>query len=121
MQRRGTKQSPAANTAERAFMAYTKDSDCICCGNPGPSIVDHIYGSSKKLYNGPERVLVGHWAAIPLCVTCDNVKTRGSRRAFEDEFWSQVVMWRSHIENYGHERIPANVISAMVMEHAEYG
>ena len=117
MQSKPTKQTPAPSAAERRFMAYTKDSDCICCGNPGPSIVDHIWGKSKKLYNGPERVHVGHWAVIPLCVPCDNVKTRGSRRAFEDQFYSQVTMWFLHaIRNYGKENIPESVRQAMIAE-----
>ena len=119
MQSKATRQTPAPNAAERRFLAYTKDSDCICCGNPGPSIVDHIWGKSKKLYNGPERVHVGHWAVIPLCVPCDNVKTRGSRRAFENEFKPQVLMWRDHMESYGHEFVPANVIAAIFQDYCE--
>ena len=111
MQSKSTRQTPAPNAAEKRFLAYTKESDCICCGIEGPSIVDHIWGKSKKLYiNNVVRVHVGHWAVVPLCVACDNVKTRGSRASFYDDFGCQVDMWRKHIEG---RNVPALVINAM--------
>lgn len=93
MQRKATKQSRGPNTAEKELTAIVKQLPCICCKAPGPSIVDHIYGSSKKLYRGLERVHVGHVAILPLCYSCDSIKTQGSRRRFEDHFGSQEELW----------------------------
>lgn len=113
MQKKATKQSPAANAKERTFMATVKELPCCCCGNDGPSIVDHIYGSSKKLYNGPERVHVGHYAVIPLCIHCDNVKTQGSRRVFENEFGRPEHFWIIMIGDYDLD-VPENVYEAIL-------
>jgi len=116
MQSRATKQTPAPNAAEKRFQAYTKESDCICCGNLGPSIADHIWGKSKKLYiDNIQRVHVGHWAMIPLCEYCDPVKTQGSRREFFEDFGCQVGMWREHSASYAYSggEVPTLVINAM--------
>jgi hypothetical protein len=118
MQRRATKQSRGANAREREFIATVKQLPCICCDTPGPSIYDHIYGSAKKLYNGLERVHVGHYAGIPLCLHCDSIKTRGSRRAFEDQFGQQVALWLRLIEIHNLE-VPENVIAAIQGELSE--
>lgn len=117
MQRKPTPQSRGPNAKERWFHGIVKEMDCIACGKPGPSIVDHIYGSSKKLYNGPERVMVGHWAVIPLCYICDAVKTQGSRKAFEKAFGQQEELWlRMLRENDLQNAVPHNVKSAIVGE-----
>lgn len=93
MQRAATKQSRAANKLERDFMAWVKQQPCCVCNRPGPSIVDHIFGSSKKSYAGLERVHIGHIAILSLCEYCDSVKTRGSRREFESRFGRQLDHW----------------------------
>lgn len=100
MQRKATKQSRGPNAFEKRFMGAVKDLPCIVCGHPGPSIVDHIYGSSKKLYNDLERVHVGHLAVLPLCYSCDHIKTHGSRRAFENRFGQQEGLWFKMLEKY---------------------
>lgn len=115
MQRKNTKQSPGANNKERQFHSIIKELPCVVCGADGPSICDHIYGSSKKLYNGPERVHVGHYAVIPLCVRCDNVKTQGSRRVFENEFGQPEHFWIIMIGDYGLD-VPENVYEAILGE-----
>lgn len=115
MQRRATKQSRGANAAERRFIAAVKEMSCICCGRPGPSIVDHIWGSSKKLYNGLERVHVGHYGVLPLCTQCDSVKTRGSRKAFENKHGRQADLWVQMVERSGLE-VPAGVMAAIYEE-----
>jgi hypothetical protein len=93
MQRKATRQTRGPNAAEKRFHAYTKESDCICCGNPGPSIVHHCEGSCMK----HNKVLIGHWFVVPLCLTCDDVITQGSRKAFRDRFGAQSQLWRFHV------------------------
>lgn len=99
MQRKPTRQSRGANADEKRFMAYTKESSCIACGNPGPSIVDHCMGSSFKIKHNLQTVLVGHWLIIPLCLDCDSITTRGSRRAFREEFGPQSTLWMRHCDS----------------------
>lgn len=99
MQHRATRQSRSANAEEKRFHAYTKEADCICCGMPGPSIVDHCVGSSFKIKHGLVSVLVGHWFCIPLCIECDSVTTKGSKRAFREAFGSQAELWLKHVDN----------------------
>jgi len=108
MQRKATKQSRAANADEKKFHEYTANCVCIVCGDDGGVIVDHIHGATKKTHVGPERVHIGHWAVIPLCVNCDRVKTMGSRRAFESQCGSQKALWALHASGY-HGDIPDNV------------
>lgn len=115
MRRKGTAQSPAANAKERDFIGTVKMLPCICCDQPGPSIADHIYGSAKKLYADEyrlERVHVGHYAILPLCEHCDSVKTRGNRRAFEDQFGKPETLWLRMLEKHG-LKVPSNVVRAM--------
>ncbi len=95
MQRKATKNTRAANADEKRFHAITKNSDCIVCGNPSPSIVNHCWGATFKHL----KVLVGHWFVIPLCLECDNVITHGSRRGFSERFGTQSSLWGSHIKN----------------------
>jgi len=76
MQRKATKNTRAANAEEKAFQAWIKEQDCCGCGRSGPSIGDHCEGSTFK----NNKVLVGHWFVIPLCVICDKVKTFGNHR-----------------------------------------
>ena len=113
MRRKATKQSPAANAEEVRFQNWAKHEPCACCGAESGSILDHWQGSSKKLYSGPERVMVGHWLVLPLCVQCDEIKTRGSLRAFNDKFGDWLVMW---VEFVSYRDIPKNVLSAVDQE-----
>jgi len=118
MRRKSTKQSPAASANERKFIGLVKELPCVACGTDGPSIYDHIYGSSKKLYNGLERVYVGHYAGIPLCLACDSVKTRGSRRAFINQFGEPEYLWLKMIEDECLP-VPQNVKAAIQEELSE--
>ena len=97
MMRRATKRSTrAANAEEKRFMAWVKQQPCIQCQRPGPSIADHLYGSAF-IHN---KVLIGHWAIIPLCIECDAVKTRGNHRYYQEMFgetqadsWVRLVLY----------------------------
>lgn len=93
MQRKPTRQTRGPNSKEVSFHVYTKESDCITCGNPGPSIVHHCEGATFK----HNKVLCGHWFVIPLCLICDDVITQGSRRAFRERFGAQSELWRIHV------------------------
>jgi hypothetical protein len=111
MQRKPTKNTRGPSSSERDFQAWTKEQDCICCGN-SPVIVDHVEGSTKKAYVGVERVLVGHWYVLPLCIECDTVKTSGSRKVFRERFGSPAELWAKHASNYLKE-IPAIIKEAI--------
>lgn len=115
MQRKATKQSRTANKAEKAFISWTKGCTCICC-NLGPVEVHHIYGSSAKRRHGLERVMVGHWAVIPLCEDCHRMVGE-SKRKFIVMYGEQEYLWLCHRDNYP-ETIPENVIGAIVSECA---
>lgn len=108
MQSKVTKNTRAPNAEEKRFHAITKESDCICCGNPGPSIVEHCMGKSFR----HNKELIGHWFVIPLCVECDNVTTKGSRRAFRNKFGPQSKLWFKHLMNTGHQP-PISVVGAI--------
>ena len=101
MQRRATKNTRMGNSEEKRFHAFTKESDCIVCGNPAPSIVHHCMGSTYK----HNKQLIGHWFVIPLCQMCDDVVTHGSRRKFKDEFDLQGDYWQKHHANYAFQNI----------------
>lgn len=96
MQRKRSPNTRHANANEKRFHAYTKESDCINCGRAGPSIVDHVAGATYK----HNKVLIGHWFVIPLCVECDEVKTKGSNKVFVEKFGSSMAeFWLNHVIN----------------------
>lgn len=115
MRRKATKQSRAANASEKRYHQWAKMEPCACCGSFSGSILDHWVGSSKKLYNGLERVMVGHWLLLPLCQQCDDVKTRGSLRAFNDTFGNWLQLWLDFIPG-SPEKPPENVVAAVKQE-----
>lgn len=82
MQRKHTKNTRGPNAKEKRFMAWVKEQPCCICGSPGPSICDHMYGSTKK----HNKVLIGMWALLPYCYMCDFVKTHYSRKAHNKKF-----------------------------------
>jgi hypothetical protein len=115
MQRKATKTTRGPNAEEQRFQAFCKESDCSVCGNPGPSIVHHCEGSTFK----HNKVLVGHWFTIPLCETCDDVITKGSRRAFREKFGPQSHIWNGVMVDYQCEKenfliIPLEVHQAIM-------
>ena len=111
LRRKSTKNTRGPNASERKFQEFTKHSNCIVCGN-SPCIVDHIFGSTKKVYVGLERILIGHFAVLPLCQQCDDIKTKGNRRAFKEQCGNPALLWMQHISNYSGE-IPENVIEGI--------
>lgn len=86
MQRKATRQSRGASSRDRDFIGWVKEQPCICCGNPSPSIADHLFGSAAKKLIEFERIQCGLYAVIPLCQECDSVKTQGSRKALIKHF-----------------------------------
>lgn len=87
-----SKQSRGRNKAEKEFHSWLSGQPCIVCGNE-PVIIDHIFGSSKKVYVGIVRVPIGHWACLPLCPVCDSVKTQNSRRVFKEKCGCPIEHW----------------------------
>ena len=109
MQRKATKNTRGPNAQEKRFHAFCKGSDCIVCGNPGPSIVHHCEGATFK----HNKTLVGHWFVIPLCVTCDDVITHGSRTKFRRKFGMQSKFWYDQHQKFN-EVAPVEVYDAIL-------
>ena len=99
MQRKATKNTRAANAQEKKFHSWIKNQPCCVCSNPAPSIMHHCEGATFK----HNKVLVGHWFCIPLCQTCDDVVTHGSRKAFREKFGPQSELWRRVANSYEKE------------------
>ena len=110
MQRKPTKSTRGPNAEEKRFAAYTKESDCIACGAEGPSIVDHVAGATYK----HNKVLIGHWFLIPLCVTCDTIKTQGSGKALVKEVNESLSsLWINHSSLYS-PLPPVDIITSIL-------
>ena len=117
MQRKATKQSPAANANEKAYISWIKERGiCAACGNDGGVIAHHCMGSTFKVHVELERVQIGNWFIIGLCQCCDNIVTRQSRKAFTESFGSQSSLWLKQAEQYPVE-IPLKIIQGI----AQYG
>ena len=116
MQRKSTKQSPGANTAERRFIAYTKARACICCKAVDVQ-VDHLYGSSNKKRVGFSKMQNGHFAIIPLCVICHDIKTRAPND-FISQHGEFPLVWLEHAMSYGLDKIPLSIVISM-LNHLE--
>lgn len=116
MQRRATAQSRGANAMERAHMSWLKERQiCAACGAHGYVINHHMYGSAAKKKVGPATVLIGHAAVLGLCMACDNIVTRGSRRAFTDAFGPQNKLWyQQYLQSPDHIVFPDCVIDGIL-------
>ena len=109
MQRKATKTTRGPNAKEKAFMAWVKQQPCCICGTPGPSIADHMYGATQR----HNKVLIGMWALLPYCQTCDAVKTGGSHRAHLASYGrTQAELWAVHVQ-LSPIQPPADVIAAI--------
>lgn len=94
MMRKATKQSRGANSTERAYMTWIKQRGiCAACDSHAPVINHHMYGATAKAKVDLITVIIGHSAVIGLCLACDNIVTRGSRRKFVDQFGPQNALW----------------------------
>lgn len=113
MQRPATKKSTrAANAQEKKFMKWVKEQPCAICNRQPPSIVDHMYGSAF-IHN---KVLIGHYALLPLCEIHDAVKTQGSHNAYLNEFGeTQAETWVEQLNYVPIELMPSlDVINAVM-------
>jgi len=78
-----------ASGDEKRFHRWLKEHDCVWCGNPGPSIVDHCKGATFS----HNKVHIGHWFCLPQCVECDTEKTiHGKRLVNESQAWHKVAI-----------------------------
>lgn len=103
MMRKTTKQSRGANKQEKEFMCWIKERGlCAACWNNGGVIVHHCGGSAYKVKVDGVTTLIGHAFVLGLCEVCDSVVTRGSRRAFEDAFGKQSLLWETQ---YAHSPV----------------
>lgn len=111
MQRKGTKQSPAASAKEKAFIVWTKNRACAYCGNLGPSRYDHCAGSSAKI-NLIGTVHIGHYFGLAECECCAGM----THHEKYDAFGPHHQLWLREIEDYPGE-IPSEIIEGIT----EYG
>jgi hypothetical protein len=97
MQRKPTRQSRGADSAERRHIKWIKER-CICaaCGCNALVVAHHCEGACFKI----NKVQLGHIFVVGLCITCDNIVTRGSRKALREAFGPQSEMWRRQLEQY---------------------
>lgn len=111
MQRKKSSNTRTANSAEKRFMAWVKIQSCVICFLPGPSIVEHMYGSTFK----NNKILIGMWALLPYCPEHDAVKTNGSHANHLKVFgFTQASLWLRFIERYPmRPEIPDDVILAI--------
>lgn len=110
MQRKATKKTRGANSAEKEFQRWLKNLPCVACGRPGPSICDHMYGSTFR----HNKILIGHWACLPYCQKCDSVKTIKGRRAHNVTFGiTQAGLFKLWHNFYGYP-IPEEVVNAII-------
>ncbi len=91
MQRKATKNTRGPNTAEKLFQGWLKEQGCSWCSQEGPCIVDHARGATFK----HNKVLVGHWFCLPVCLVCDTEKTTHGKRQGNES-----IKWLEIIENY---------------------
>jgi len=112
MQRKATRQTRAANALEKAHMAWIKERNtCAACGNSGV-INHHCEGAAFKVKVDGVTVLLGHAFVIGLCQCCDNIVTRGSRKAFRDAFGLQSALWAKQYEQ-SPVRFPNDVVEGI--------
>lgn len=94
MRRPITNQSRGANSAEKAHMAWIKERGiCAACQCNSGVIIHHCEGSAFKVKVGLITVIIGHAFVLGLCQSCDNIVTRGSRKAFRLAFGLQSNLW----------------------------
>lgn len=116
MQRKPTKTTRGPNAEEKRFQAWLKEQPCCVTGKPGPSIVHHCEGATFK----HNKVLIGHWFCIPLSQEVDDLITKGSRRAFREEYgpqsewWFQVSNEYARSLGYASQIIPFEVCHAIM-------
>jgi len=97
MMRPDTRQSRGRDSAEKRYHHWIKDRGvCACCGNDFGVYLHHMYGSAFKF----KKLMLGHLAVLGLCQMCDDVVTRGSRKAFTDRFGPQCVIWLKQLSEY---------------------
>lgn len=99
MQRKSTKQSPAATADDKKFIVWTKEQDCAYCGNAGPSRYDHCAGSSAKIKVDYQTVLIGHRFGLAECMSCAELGHRAKR----DAFGSHGKLWARENARYESE------------------
>lgn len=112
MQRKRSKSTRQANTAEKKFIVWMKHKDCSYCGNPGPSRYDHCAGSAAKIKLNFSSVLIGPFFGLAECACCANM----THHEKYDAFGPHHKIWLREVEDYP-EDIPLEVIDGII----EYG
>ena len=69
--------------------------------------MDHAKGATFK----HNKVLIGHWFCLPVCVICDHEKTIGGKRQGNES-----EAWLSLIEAYSDEVTPPDDVIAAIKD-----
>ena len=108
MQRKATKNTRGPNADEKRFQAWLKDHDCVWCGHPAPSIVDHCRGATFK----HNKTLIGHWMCVSQCASCDFEKTtNGKRQGNESKACTDLIL---EYQFSGYDTCPDTVFDAII-------
>ena len=81
MMKPNSKKNRAKNAKEKAWQGWLKLQNCSFCNASGPSIVDHIKGSTFK----NQGRMIGEIFCNSKCLECDTKVTLGARRKFHEE------------------------------------
>lgn len=113
MQRKPTKNTRGPNAKEKRYIRYIKTEKqcCDACGRYGPLVAHHCEGATFK----HNKVLIGHWFLLGLCGHCDDIVTRGSRRAFREKYGPQARIALKALEDYMlvGDQVPKDVLDAI--------
>lgn len=115
MQFRASTNTRAQNAAETRYVRWVKES-CACraCGNDAPVIAHHVKGHSFR----HNKILVGHWFVIGLCMHCDRIVTHGSGKVFRMQFGPQSQLWLDSILQFTGEtgEAPPSEVTDSIMD-----
>lgn len=115
MQRVATRQSRGANALEKAHISWIKERGiCAACSNKSSVIAHHCEGSTFKVKVNGVTEIIGHAFVIGLCQCCDNIVTRGSRKAFRNAFGLQSELWLKQYEQ-SPIRFPDEVVEGILL------
>ena len=114
MKRKATKNTRGPNADEKRYVKWIKEEKLTCdaCGRYGPLIAHHCEGATFK----HNKVLIGHWFIIGLCQPCDDIVTRGSRRAFRQIFGPQARICLQALHEYMNHKgevVPLEVLDSI--------
>ena len=109
MQRKATKTTRGANSAEKEFQGWLKNQECCITGEHGVQ-VHHCKGSTFK----HNKVLIGHWYCLPLSPD-KHAEYHAGTKSFQAKYGSQAELWLEcyHSGWFGDHEPPNDVFLAI--------